>query len=312
MKSRLFALLLSLLSNTVSSAQGEHIDTIEVTPKEMKQVVDNINVAIDTFYLYPEKAKNVSTQLKSKLATSQLQSPYDLAEFRNELRSTLVKATQDTNIEVVEDISLNANFLNQQKSGKLTTEVSDDNIGYINFTGNFQYDEASQIINNAMQLTSGVDALIIDLRSAEQVSLSIVQQLLSYYFPNNTQIGVIKSAQKTTPLFTKTHSSEKKYNQQVPLYIVNSAFVAGEWELFSHVLKESGKATIVGESTMGIGHITESIVVGNNIILELPYASYQSPVSRSTWEEFGVSPDYYEKSSDAIAAAYKLAVANLQ
>ena len=289
---------------------------IDMSAQEAKSVVQNIAFALDKIYLYPERAKYISQNLRMDSHKDQIKYSYNIEQFRNEMRSELVKATLDTAIDVVEeregiDVSTDHLELTNYTNASLDAEVSDNNIGYFKITGSADSIEVSDSILDALQTLSAVDALIIDLRLSESAELTLVQELISYFLPKGTLLGNMKTNNKTIQLFSEHTIAKNKFNNKVPLFIINSSFVSGEWEFFSHVLQQLNRAVVLGENTMGIAHLTKSVKVGDNIILKLPYAVVTGPLADNSWDETGISPDYFTPNDKAIKKAYDLAVSQI-
>lgn len=95
---------------------------------------------------------------------------------------------------------------------------------------------------------------------------------------------------------------------ELPIYVLTSSFVSGEWELFTYVLQSLGKAKVVGEATMGIGQLSHTVKVGHDIELTVPYIIIRQPDSDLSWHEQGLIPDHFTKSTMALEKAYHLAI----
>lgn len=307
----LFIVFLMFFSNIVAAEHSHQKKTLKISPVEMKEVIENTIIAFETFYLYPENTKHVSEKLHAMLHSDHLQEPYDREEFRKEVRSVLIKATHDTGIDVSATEQPLNNIAALQQNGQITTEISENNIGYLSISENLNFDHARQLISNTMSSMSNVEALIIDLRSADKTNLPLVLHLLSYFFANDTLVGNIQTAKKFEPMLMTKTSNNDNFKTNFPLYILDSPFVAGEWEFFSHALQTAGKAIVIGKNTMGIGHFTQSVKVGHNVVLEIPYSTLQHASSGETWEQQGVTADYFTESEDAINKAYGLATSKL-
>ena len=302
MAKKLIALLLVfLVSSAVATPEGD----VDISPQEIQQVIRNINIAVDNYYLSPEKRSAISLQLFDKLNSNQFKKQLNGEEFRKEIRATLVKATQDTGIDVTEDMSLLPNK-NKQQDVKLTVELSEQKIGYLGFHGDFNDAYADQILSSSVGALTNADGLIIDLRTAENTNLSFIQSLLGVFCDEDTNIGSIKTALSATPLNPKPLKSATKLPLEVPVVILHSAFVSGEWEFFSQVMKNLNDAIIVGEHTMGIGYLTKSIKVGNDIILHLPHSTLTASGQDTSWDQFGITPDREETVTNTMKVAYDI------
>lgn len=299
---RLIAALFLLLAVTMSWA---HEDDFSITPIQMKQVVKAINTAINEDYLYPEKARWLNTQLQVKLTEPHLQFSYDRAGFRQELRQVIVSTTQDKNIDVVHNLALYEDS-NHIKNGQIIAEVSEQKIGYLSLTGDLT--NATKALDDAIKSMPSHSRLILDLRQAESIDLAFTLHLMSYFIKGDTLVGYLQTQSVNKALYIPRSSTEHSPTIDVPVYILHSAFVSGNWEFFSQVLQNIDNAVIVGENTMGVGYISKRIEVGNDVILELPYGSLTPIGSDYDWGQYGVTPNHFTNSEKAIEVAYRLAM----
>jgi hypothetical protein len=310
---------IAIVSSHSLSAQERAINNeLLISQHEVRQIIKNIIYELDNLYLYPEKTKNLHKTLTDKLSTKGFLSASNLEDFRHELISTLVNATHDTGFDIVQRqpiilsrIPDNKENSEQTSKGAIDAEVLDNNIGYLKITGNITFSDSEQIFLNEFKLLSDVDAMMIDLRLADEVSISLVQRLISYFIPADTLIGNIMFKEHTFPLTSLKVQGYDKFNKNFPLYILNSNFVAGEWELLSHTLKHFDRAVVIGEETMGLGYFTKTVKVSDKLLLKIPYALISHPVSNETWDNSGVTPDYFATDDEIMEKAYELVLAHL-
>ncbi|WP_206485004.1 S41 family peptidase [Thalassotalea sp. G2M2-11] len=316
MKRILIVFIVIFCSSLVKASEEDVARMDVITAKEMNTVIKNIIHILDNLYLYPSKAEYVSQTLLTDLNTGRFKTEQNISHFREYIRAALVKATHDTSIDVIEEKPLirykegGVEILNAPNSG-VDFEISNDNIGYLNIKGDFSSEETYQLIVDALGLMTVADAIIIDLRLANSASLDLVQTLISYFVPSGTVIGNLVLNNETSDLTSLPITEHEKFESLVPVYIINSAFVSGEWEFFSYSLKSLEKAVVIGQTTMGVGHLTQSIKVGNDIVLKFPYALITKPASNDTWEQIGVMPDYFSTDDESIKKAYDLIMVEL-
>lgn len=299
---RLIAALFLLLAVTMSWASE---DDFSITPSQMRQVVKAINTAINEDYLYPEKASWLNAQLQAKLTEPHLQFSYDRAGFRQELRQVIVSTTQDKNIDVVPNLALYEDS-HHIKNGQIVAEVSEQKIGYLSLTGDLT--NATKALDDVIKSMSSYSRLILDLRQAESIDLAFTLHLMSYFIKADTLVGHLQIQSANKALYVPRITTEVTPTIDVPVYVLHSAFVSGNWEFFSQVLQNIDNAVIVGENTMGVGYISKRIEVGNDVILELPYGSLTPIGSDYDWEQYGVTPNHFTSSEKAIEVAYRLAM----
>jgi C-terminal processing protease CtpA/Prc len=80
-------------------------------------------------------------------------------------------------------------------------------------------------------------------------------------------------------------------------------------EQCAYDLKNTHRATVVGEHTGGAANSsTGEIALGYGFSAFIPNGQARSPITHSNWQGTGVEPDVATTASDALIAAYKLAL----
>ena len=99
---------------------------------------------------------------------------------------------------------------------------------------------------------------------------------------------------------------------ETPLYILTNANTGSAAEEFAFVLKNLGRATIVGETTAGAAHKTHLHTYPDlNIEIHMPDGRSFDPVSGKDWEGVGVVPDISVEPDRALGVAHALAIETL-
>ncbi len=310
--------LLSALSWPLrTTAQSTALGPLLAT-EEIHMAVQNIARELENNYLFPEKAKVAAKLLQSKLRAGDFNGQYDFLLLNIQISSILAQSTKDSGFELIQQPAIMLTDEQQQLTNASTnqhdafvTGILDHNIGYVKITGNFDYPNGHELIAQQFRLLSRVDALIIDLRQADEAALAVAQQMISYFVQSGTTIANLQLQQHVEPIKTKIAADEKTFKQALPLYIVNSAFVAGSWEFFGFTLQQFDKAVIVGEQTMGVGYLSQEFRISDNLAIRMNHALITHPISGGHWDNEGVVPDYFYDSDDAFDKAYLLAFAQL-
>lgn len=316
---RLFIFILFMVSSHLLSAKQQPINNdLLISQDEIRLVINNIIFELQNTYLYPERTKHLSQKLLAKLNTGGFQNVYYRQQFRLAIRAALVKETSDTGFDIVEHEPLiianySGNITEVKNIAKtaIAVEVLDNNIGLLKLTGDLTFSDAQQIMQDAFTLLADVDAMIIDLRLADAVPMSLVQQLVSYFIASDTLIGNVEFNHHESKLFALKTPGYEQFKEKFPLYILNSSFITGEWEFFAYTLKHFDKAVIVGENTMGLSYFTKTVNVSENLLLRIPYAKIKHPVSNEAWSDDGVIADFYAQGDAMIEKAYELALTRL-
>ena len=92
-----------------------------------------------------------------------------------------------------------------------------------------------------------------------------------------------------------------------PAFVLTSRTTFSAAEGFSYDLKILKRATLVGETTSGRGHMGMAHRIDNHFTIYVPGVRVINPISKTNWEGTGVEPDVKVKAADALATAVKLA-----
>lgn len=299
---------------TVQNAATER----PLTAQESQQAVQTIAQLVAANYLFADKAEAAAELLRSKAAAGDFNRQTDAALLNLQISALLAKATQDTGFELV-PLTSGAPLATgqpladtgQHQHDAFETGMLDPRVGYVRIRGNFDYPGQFQLIDEQFRALASVDALIIDLREADQATLAVAQQMLSYFVEPDTTLARLQFQQQADNIRTVALTKATPFKPALPLYVVNSAFVAGSWEFFGYTLQHLDKAVIVGEETMGLGSLSRTYPVNERLAIRLNHARLTHPLTGHHWDNEGIVPDYFYASRDAFQQAYQLALAGL-
>ncbi len=91
-----------------------------------------------------------------------------------------------------------------------------------------------------------------------------------------------------------------------PVCLLNSRQTFSAAEDLAYVLQALGRATAVGEVTVGGAHPSRGFKISNQVVAVVPYARSVSPITRGNLEGSGVIPDVAVRSAQAQQTAYRL------
>jgi hypothetical protein len=197
--------------------------------------------------------------------------------------------------------------------GVRRVEVKPGNLGYIDLRmfGDFEFDAPDQparrAIESALQLVSGTDAMIIDLRDNGGGSPAMVGYLASAFTPRDADIYNIFHSREGT-LGEAPRDWYPAPRLDVPLYLLVSARTASAAESFAYTLKNAKRAVIIGESTAGAANPGGPVDAGNGFTVFVSSGSPVSPITGHNWEGEGVQPDVAVAPADALRVASTLAL----
>lgn len=170
------------------------------------------------------------------------------------------------------------------KSNSVTYSVLDGNIGYVQL---FDFDESvrEELENMVNALVSAqVRGIVWDVRNTTGGDPLVACSVLDRLLPE----GVLAK--------TVDHKGEKKELLSdetcldLPMTVLINGSTSFSGELFAAVLKDHGKATLIGETTYGKSLDQKVFELDNGSALLLSVMAYHPPISPS-FESAGVEPD---------------------
>ena len=194
--------------------------------------------------------------------------------------------------------------------GIYRVERLDGNVGYLDLRGVADPGEAGPAIAAAMELVSGTDALIIDLRRNHGGSPHGVLFWCSYFFPDGgTHLNDIlhTGTGETRQFWSMAYVPGSRYLDR-PVYLLSSAETFSGGEDFCYTLQAQGRAEVVGETTGGGAHPTRRIPISATIAISVPFARSVNPVTGTNWQGTGVVPDIAVPAARAYDVAYRKAL----
>lgn len=194
--------------------------------------------------------------------------------------------------------------------GIATAQRLDGNVGYLDIRTLHDANVAAPIASAAMTLLAGTDVLLVDLRRCPGGSPLMVAHYCSYLFDDPTHLNDIydRPSDQTRQFWTAPSVPGEKFGGAKPVFVLTSSTTFSGAEEFSYDLQSRGRATIVGEPTMGGAHPGARYRIGPHLKLSVPQGRAINPVTGTDWEGSGVRPDIEVSAESAFETAYQLAL----
>ncbi len=192
--------------------------------------------------------------------------------------------------------------------GLARAELRDGNIGYLEVAGFDGSPPALERLAALMPRFRDVDAMVIDLRGCPGGEPAMVRALSSYFFAEPTLLAVSEAPWTSGPEERWTEPvTEAGRLPTVPLYLLTSSLTASAAESFAFGLRRNGRATLVGETTAGAGHLADLRRLPGDFGLQLPIGRTYDPDTGLGWEGNGLDPDHPSTPEAALELALELA-----
>jgi hypothetical protein len=287
-------------------------------------IIDWICLKMNEIYVFPDVAKKMEEHIKTKLKNGDYDRISNPRSFARQLRTDLVEISHDRhfNVTCAPEPSLRLQRPDPEEEKKRKeqrirqwkydnyffkkVERMDGNVGYLRFDGFANTLYAGDTAVAALQFLKHCDAIIIDLRYNGGGGADMIQLILSYFLEERTHINswYIRRSDRTDQSWTSTYVPGEKL-LDTDLYILTSSRTFSAAEEFTYDLKNLGRATLVGETTGGGGHmVTFERNDELKIEFKIPFNRAINPYSGDNWEAKGISPDVECPAGEALEKAY--------
>ncbi|MHA2035023.1 MAG: S41 family peptidase [Promethearchaeota archaeon] len=310
----------------------------ELDDSYIGDLIKELCMKIEKFYIYPEKSKGISKYILNKLEQGSYNNITDPVAFERLISNDLVdvsndrhfyfeydpktakdllkegyEVTGDDNEDEFPELKHRLKFERYNNWHIIKAERLPGNIGYIKLNDIPPAEFAGEIIVGAFQFLANTGALIFDIRNNGGGYPSMVALISSYLLePGTKLLTSIFESTKEEPFQSRTlpYIPGKRFPHK-PVYILTSSRTASGAEELAYVLKMLKRATIIGETTRGAAHPVELFSILDKFVIWLPIGRPLNPISRDNWEGKGVSPDIDIVQEKALEKAHILALNEL-
>ena len=290
-------------------------------------VIDLMMKELNETYVFPETAKKMENDIRSRLAANEYGSITSARAFAEKLTADLQSVSKDKHLRVrfsydvlpsrqdrrepTEAEIEQSKWMNKRVNyGFSKVERLDGNIGYIDLRGFNDHEAGAETVAAAMSFLQNTDALIFDLRQNGGGNPGMIALISSYLFgdkPVHLNDLYWRKENKTDEFWTKPESAKIKFTNK-DIYVLTSNYTFSGAEEFSYNLKNLKRATIVGETTGGGAHPGGMVRLADHFGVFIPVGRAINPISKTNWEGTGVEPDIKMPKEQALKTAYLLAL----
>ncbi|WP_203914465.1 S41 family peptidase [Rhizocola hellebori] len=274
-------------------------------------------------YVFPDKAATAAQRIQQRLAEGAYDGMSE-AELAESLTAELFEVCADRHLRVrvrsaelqaggvTEEAALAAwrEYLRSTNYRIARVERLDGNVGYLDLRGVPSSADGGRAIAAAMELVSQTEALIIDLRKNRGGAADGVIFWCSYFFPDDeTHLNSIYFAatKQTRQYWSLAWVPGERYLDK-PVYVLTSDMTFSAGEELCYNLQAQKRAVLIGETTRGGAHPTDSFPLSDTLEITVPTARSINPVTGTNWEGVGVKPDIEVPSEEAFLIAYQTAL----
>ena len=303
-----------------------------ITSQIRQAVVTDLAALAREKYIDPAMGEKIAMVILSKLAEGGYEVLADPHEFALALKTDLRTISNDKHWDVFyeakqatvefgdlkdeENAEEAARWLERSRRknfGFEKVERLTGNVGYIDLRGFPPPEYAGETAVAAMAFVANCDALIFDLRRNGGGEAEMVQLLTSYLFtPELKHLNTIYSrpTDEHWQFWTLPYVPGKRM-PDTPVYVLTSKATFSGAEEFAYDLKHMGRATLVGETTGGGGHMVDLAVIQEEYQVLFPFAGAIHPITKTSWEGTGVEPHLQVPQEEALLTAHLHALNHL-
>jgi hypothetical protein len=310
------------------SAQG-------FTATERSEIIDKIVDQLAHRYVDPnlgQKAAQIIVQKKEKKAYDALDTKASLMEV---LITDMHATTGDKQLQLKNQSEAGSDWIHpaltiktaegtemddQQKkmilqmiNYGLPAQVIEGNIGYLGVLEFYSPEIAPKVyqaIDKAMRSFQECTAMILDLRQCSRGGDPEVMMYLVSYFLDSEEsrplyVSFNHENQKIAEFRTRTDITGKRM-PNIPVYILMSSETFSTGEMFAYGLQKIDRAKIVGETSAGAAHGTDTIDIGQGVVMVVPVNRLAHVKTKTDWQGTGVIPDIPARADEALDIAQDL------
>ncbi|XP_061763323.1 retinol-binding protein 3 [Nerophis ophidion] len=288
-------------------------------------VVDMVKVVIDN-YCSPEKLQGMKEAIAAASSNTEILNIPDGESLARVLSAGLQTTINDPRVKVSYEPNyapvvapvmppLPPEQLVAVLQNSIKLDILQGNVGYMridHILGEAAADKiGSLLVDLVWNKVLPTSALIFDLRYTSSGDITGISYIISYFTASDPIIHIDsvfdRPSNTTTKLWSMPTLLGERYGTTKPLVILTSKNTKGIAEDVAYCLQNMKRGTVVGEKTAGGSVKLNQIKVGDtDFYVTLPTAKSINPITGSTWELAGVTPDVEVNAEDALATAIKI------
>jgi len=302
-------------------------EDVKLDAAERQRVIDGAIANLTKYYIYPDVAQTMADALLAHENSGDDDAATDGEVFADLLTRQMRDVSHDRYVMMVystvtkpenpppslEDVSRYRKEMEENNCTFEKVKILPHNIGYLKFNEFPDGSICGTTVAAAMASLNHADAIIFDLRDNPGGYANMVALIATYLFDHPTHLNDFYNRSE--------HSTEQSWTHppvpgnrlaDKPAFVLTSLSTFSAAEGFSYDLKMLNRATLVGETTSGRGHMGMGHRIDDHFTIRVPGIRVVNPISKTNWEGTGVKPDVKVKAADALKTAEKLAERRLQ
>lgn len=293
------------------------------TPAERRAVVEALAKELKARYVFPEVAEKTGAALLERARKGAYDGAATAEAFAEALSRDLRDLGKDGHFRVgfdpefrpvgedddkpptKEEVEQLRRASQRRAFGIAKVEALPGNVGYLDLWGFGPTEFVGAAYSAALQILSGTEALILDLRQNGGGDPESVAYLVSHFFEEGDSRhlnSIYNRPRNTTRQFWTTPTASPRYTR--PVYVLTSARTFSGGEECAYDFQTQKRATLVGETTGGGANPGGARVLAHGFNAFIPTGRAINPVTNTNWEHVGVKPDLAVPAAEALKTAH--------
>jgi hypothetical protein len=313
----------------VDAAEPHRITGLDVSPEnvpapetltaaQVAEVVDSVAVQLERNYVSADTGRLIAGHLRGRSAAGAYAAFTRPATLAEALETDLRAVNGDRHLYI--DVNTgggggggpNPQAQRRANYDFARVERLDGNVGYVKLTGISGAPEAREVAVDAFRFIQNTDAVILDLRGVPGGSGQMANFLISHFTaPDLPSLNVYRRQTGRTVTRSTLAEVPGPRRTDVPLYVLIDRGAASAAEDIPFVLRNLGRATLVGERTAGAGRNNGLFPAAHGMAVSISVSRVTDPASGREWEMVGVQPDIAVPAEQALTAAHQDALRKL-
>jgi hypothetical protein len=304
------------------------VEDVKLDAAERRRVIDGAIANLTKYYIDPDVAQKMAEALLAHEKNGDDDTVTDGEAFATLLTRQMRDVSHDAYVTLVfstdtmpenppaptpEEVTRYRKEMEETNCTFESVKLLPHNIGYLKFNAFPDASVCGTRVAAAMASLNHADAIIFDLRDNRGGYSNMVALIATYLFDHPAHLNDFynrgensKEQNWTLPPIPGNLLADK------PAFVLTSPATFSAAEGFSYDLKMLKRATLVGETTSGRGHMGMGHRIDDHFTIRVPGIRVVNPISKTNWEGTGVEPDVKTKAADALETAEKLAESNLR
>jgi len=303
------------------------IESATLDAAQRQRIIQSAAALLTKYYVDPDVAQKMSGALLAHEKTGDNDAVTDGEVFAGLLTRQMMEVSHDRYLVMAysavappetppaptsEDVALYRKEMEQNNCTIETARTLPHNIGYLKFNAFPDADVCGHTVAAALNSLNHADAIIFDLRDNRGGYSNMVALIATYLFDHPTHLNDFynRSENSTEQSWTLPPVPGNRLSDK-PVFVLTSPATFSAAEAFAYDLKMLKRATLVGETTSGRGHMGMPHRIDDHFTIRVPGVRVINPISKTNWDGTGVEPDVKVKAADALTTAEKLAKTKL-